>query len=382
MSLTSSEPRTVFVLDSLAVGGTEHSTVAIATGVANSVIVTLFDASPNLVAEAEAKGIRVVPLGLPKVTSMFQAANALRRELIRLNPQIVHSALFRADVAARIASVGARWKLVTSLVNDSYSDVRFSSLRSSERLKLRMVQAIDVATIGVCREIVANSHAIAATNADALALRPSSVRVIPRGRDLEVFRPPLPGEKEACRRDLQLPMECDVVMNVGRLIARKGHSCLLKAFATMSEYTVLVIVGDGPERFHLEQDSRGLGIAPRVRFLGSRKDVAELLRCADVFAFPSQYEGFPGALVEALATGLPVVASDIPMHREAISNGADGLLFAVDSPAALAACLVEALDPDRSRRLSKSARSNAEARYSLQVMTDAHAALYRSLVSP
>jgi glycosyltransferase involved in cell wall biosynthesis len=125
-----------------------------------------------------------------------------------------------------------------------------------------------------------------------------------------------------------------------------------------------------------------LGITDRVRFLGSRKDVPNLLRAADVFAFPSHYEGFPGALVEALATGLPVVASDIPMHREAIRSGDNGLLFPVDSPETLAACVVEALDPERSTRLSRAARATAEATYSIQAMTEAHASLYRSLVRP
>lgn len=126
-------------------------------------------------------------------------------------------------------------------------------------------------------------------------------------------------------------------------------------------------------------------------FLGSRDDVADILRASNVFAFPSRYEGFPGAIVEALATGIPVVASRIPMHEEAIDDGESGLLVPLAKKdenegdrieaEAWASALDSAASQETSVRLAFAGRKRAESRYSIEAVADAHVALYRSLLN-
>jgi glycosyltransferase involved in cell wall biosynthesis len=386
----SAEPEVAFVLDSLAIGGTERSTLAIVARLPRARVIALHGASPDLSAEAEQLGVSVVRLGLDKRAPLVDAARVLRRELIRFSPSVVHSALFRADVAARIASIGAPWQLVTSLVNDSYGEARTQGLGPSAMLRLRLVQAVDALTIAAAQCVVANSRAIAETNGRALSIPSERIVVIPRGRDLNVFTPPAPKERRLLRERLDVAGDGIVIVNVARLIERKGHRTLLGACALLPDDARLLLVGEGPERGALMAQARALGVEGKVRFLGNRRDVADILRAADVFAFPSRYEGFPGAVVEALACGIPVVASRIPMHEEAIEDGRTGLLVpvaSVDAPkerqaeaAAWSEAIVRAAEPGLKERLARKARQVAESRYSIEAVAEAHQTLYRTLV--
>ena len=126
---------------------------------------------------------------------------------------------------------------------------------------------------------------------------------------------------------------------------QKGYGYLLRALPMLekgglSDYSVLLI-GDGKIRGDLEQEARSIGREEKVKFLGMRRDIPGLLRAMDLFAFPSLWEGFGTSLVEAMAAGIPIVASDLPCVREIIPDERYGLLVPARSADALAAAILQ-----------------------------------------
>lgn len=130
------------------------------------------------------------------------------------------------------------------------------------------------------------------------------------------------------------------LLAMGRLVEQKGLDVLLEAFALLSEDFpdwILTVLGDGPQRAALEKQARQLGVAAKVEWRGTVKRPESWLAEADLFVLPSRYEGFPMALCEAMAMGLPVVAADCPTGpREIMQHEVDGLLVAAENPKALA----------------------------------------------
>jgi glycosyltransferase involved in cell wall biosynthesis len=159
--------------------------------------------------------------------------------------------------------------------------------------------------------------------------------------------------------------EGPVMISAGRLDPQKGLDTLLGAFATVAESLPgwnLVILGDGPQRSALESLARDLKICGRVRFLGRVNNPHDYMRRARIFVLSSRFEGFPNALCEAMACGLPVIATDCPSGpRELISDGIDGLLVPVDDIDALARAIKKlASDESLRRGLGESAKNVSE----------------------
>jgi glycosyltransferase involved in cell wall biosynthesis len=142
------------------------------------------------------------------------------------------------------------------------------------------------------------------------------------------------------------------------------------------------VVGDGPLRDELSALAGNLGVGSDVRFLGYRDDIAPLLDRADLFVLPSRAEGISNALLEAMAVGLPVVASAVSGNTDVIEPEVNGLLVEADDPASLAATVLRLLDePGLRRRLGGEARRTVETRYSIEHVGERYVDLYRELVS-
>lgn len=175
-----------------------------------------------------------------------------------------------------------------------------------------------------------------------------------------------------------------LVITVARLIAQKGHRVLLNAIPQIlaeQPHTHFLWVGEGRLRAGLEREAAAAGLSDRIIFAGSRDDVPDLLAAADAFVLPSEFEGLPLALIEAMAAGLPVVATRVPGTTEVITNDA-GQLVPPRDPAALATGVVTVLrDPDQSRAMAERGRVLAERDFSARRMADEVYAIYRSVLA-
>ncbi len=175
-----------------------------------------------------------------------------------------------------------------------------------------------------------------------------------------------------------------VVLYAGRLRTRKAVAVLIEAFARLERPPAarLVIAGDGEQRPALEAQAAAAGLAEAVEFAGAvpHHAMAALYRRADVFCLPSLYEGFPLAILEAMAAGLPVIASRVAGNPEAVEHGASGLLVEPEDAAGLAAALGELLaDPDRRRQMGEAARLRVEREFSIERVSAAYRRLWLEL---
>ena len=143
----------------------------------------------------------------------------------------------------------------------------------------------------------------------------------------------------------------------------------------------MLLVGQGPERSRLEALANEQGVGRSVTFLGAVADVADVLRAADVFVLPSVAEGMSNSLLEAMATALPCVASDIGGNQDLLGPGGAGVLVAESTPARWAEVLIDLLnDPDQRNRLATAARRRIDDEFALERVVARYVALYRRLL--
>ncbi|MCF2529731.1 glycosyltransferase [Yinghuangia soli] len=215
--------------------------------------------------------------------------------------------------------------------------------------------------------VIAVSKAVAATIDPARLPRPrpgvEPLRVIYHGPDLGGALPGA-GGRERARRLLDLDQDAFTCGVVANFTPKKDHAGLLEAHALLRQSEPgarLVLIGLGPLEAELRERASRPDLAGSVVFTGSRGDVPELLPAFDVFALGSRQEGLPVALMEAMATGLPVVVTDVGGMPEIVTDGVEGRVVPAGDPAALAAAFAEAAaDPARRRAWGKAARLRSE----------------------
>ncbi len=272
-------------------------------------------------------GVRVEVVPVAKWKSpraWWRLAAHLRRE----RPDVVHSHMFRqnapATIAARLAGVRkvyAQVHLVNTYKNRGW--VR------TDRVLSRLRTAMLAVSEGVAKDIRDALH----------PFPPPRLRVLYNGVDLSPFAGL---DRAKCRTDLRaglrLPDDAFLVVNLARLHPEKNQGQLLDVFARVvadSPRAHLLLAGEGEARADLESHTRRLGISDNVVFAGQRGDVPALLAGCDAFVLPSIQEGFSNAILEAMAAGLPVIASDTGGAREVVRDGENGWVVAVRHPAPL-----------------------------------------------
>ena len=307
-------------------------------------------------ADFERAGVRVRMVGRHGMARAWRLAQLLRKDRIDL----VHSWLFIANGYAWGAKLcGARAPLITSARN---CKVQGATSRVVNALAFRSSRAI-----------VVNSEDVAAYIAREYRAPRARIRVIHNGVDVDRFRPadrPGAGGRGS-------------IVTVGRLVVQKDHDLFLRAAARLVQIepeTRFTIVGDGPLRSTLEDQARQLGISDRVTFAGERSDVEQILRGASLFWLTSRWEGMPNVVLEAMASGVPVIATDVGGTRELVRSGTDGFVVPAGEADAFVrhACALLA-DPALRQRCATAARSRAE-EFSIPRMVHAVTQLYQEVL--
>jgi glycosyltransferase involved in cell wall biosynthesis len=208
--------------------------------------------------------------------------------------------------------------------------------------------------------------------------------LIPNGVSIDAFSPDRE-VRQRVRRELEVEPQTLVFVHVGRFAAVKNHEMLVAAFAQLVGQqplpTELWLVGDGELRETVQHQVRALGIESRVRFLGVRSDIPDLLRAADVFVFPSRWEGNPLSVMEAMAAGLPVVATAVGGVPELVEDGASGILVPNEDLHGLVAAMQRmAQNPDLREQMGHAARCRAVERFDIRQTVRAYEALYEEIL--
>lgn len=314
--------------------------------------------------EVPVRRIAPLPLGLEGARRVPALARLLRRE---------RPAVFHAHMSSPVA---CKWGLVAAAaarVPAVLGTVQVGGYEPPDRSAYWQLRAL---ARGVDRYF-AVSRDIARELVEELGWPEEKVEVVYNAVDprrLDVEAPP------GLREQLGGGDDRPLVLTPARLDAQKGHRFLFEAIAEVPD-AIFVLAGEGPERESLEALAAQLGISERVRFLGRREDVPQLLAACDVFALPSLYEGSSLAVLEAMAVGVPVVSSAIGGTDELIEDGESGLLVPPGDAAALAAALRRVLgDGELRRRLAARARERVERDLTRERMAVRVTGVYRELL--
>ncbi|MCO5998399.1 glycosyltransferase [Actinoallomurus rhizosphaericola] len=363
--------RVSLLIGQLGLGGTEKQVVLLAAGLrARGVdvrVLVMFEGGPRE-ERLRALGVPVEPLGFRRRSAGWRmpAANVaafvrLVGHLHRTRPQALHAFLFHSYVTAAPA---ARLARVPVLVAGRRSLANF-------RRGHPLLWAADALATSLTDHLVANARVVAEDTLRDRFVRRDKISVVRNG---------LPGPAFDPAPAAVITTMSPVILCVANLLPYKGHRYLLDAVAllrTRGSACTLVLAGDGPERAALEDQAARLGID--VRFLGTRTDIRGLLARADVVVLASLEEGMSNAVMEAMAAGRPVVATDVGGTRELLDGR--GVLVPPASPDALADGIERLLsDPAFAADLATKARAWSRAHLSADAMVERHVRLYRDLL--
>ena len=321
--------RVLLVIDSLGGGGAEQSLAELLPHyVSDGILPTIV----CLQRRPEGVGDRVVSSGFEVVVlpsrRTIDRTYDLRRLIMKRRPDLIHTTLFQSDVVGRLAAARTQVPVLTSLVNTTYEPIR-SKDPDVSRLGLAAARTVDGWT---ARHLTMHFHAITKAVKDSavksLGLKPDRITVIERGRDPDRLGMPSDERKRRAREALGVDQRAVVLVNVGRQEFQKGQIVLLDALGSLPDdrFQLLITGRSGGASAELRRACSRANLRHRVRFLDHRDDVPEILAAGDLFVFPSLYEGLGGSLIEAMALGLPCVASRIPAIEEVVEESRSALL--------------------------------------------------------
>jgi glycosyltransferase involved in cell wall biosynthesis len=282
--------------------------------------------------------------------------------------QLVHThhvpQLLYGGIAGRLA--GAR------IVHTEHDFHSLGELRS--RLVLRALS-------GIADVVTTVAEPVTSYLKNTVGIRSEKLKTIPNGVDIVRVRSAVP----VARSKFGWQNEDLVIGCIARLEPEKGHAILLEAFRRVraaESRARLLLIGEGSEREQLEIVGQKLGLNGSVQFLGVRADVPDLLMSCDVLTLPSIREGLPIAILEAMAAGKPVVATEVGSVPEVVQHESTGLLVPPRDSEALAKALQMLLaDPTKRRRLGAMGRKLVEERYSLHRTLEQYESVYASVLS-
>jgi len=369
--------RIMHVLDRLDLGGTEKAVVKVVRGLEPPMFEHHICSLRGVVSTPGewASGVTVLHAGREGAAFQFNVFR-LAKVMRKVRPAIVHSRNWggiEAVVAARLTGVP-----VVIHSEHGYELEMASGLPFRRRLLRHVVYRIASALVVVTNDL-RDYHAAQAW------WKPEAIRVLYNGVDGQEFRPQ-PGARDAVRRQYGISPDSLVIGSAGRMTVLKDFATLLKAAEALAPEAPnlrVLLVGAGPELSRLQSYAAGSSeLAGRVVFTGKADGVGDLLNAMDIFVFPSLMEGMSNTLLEALAVGLPVVATRVGGNPEVVAEGECGYLFAPQDVPELVSQLRTLLRDSRLRaEFGKAARERALQHFSLDQMLERYRDLYIDLAT-
>ncbi len=359
----------------LRVGGAERCLAELATGLDRQrfcPVVYALEPPPkteqaSCLPALRAADVEVHFLGARRNWEILRVLRHLTRLLAARRPRIVQTFLFHANIIGRIAARRAGVEHVVSGIRVAEPHRRWRLW--ADRLTDRLVE-----------RHVCVSRSVARFAETKARLPPEKLVVIPNAVDLRQYPARRPADLRSCGIDAGRR----VVSCVGRLDRQKGLPWLIRsapAWLGRLPRVDLLVVGEGPLRQKLERICRQSGLSDRVHFAGWRRDVPEILAASDLLVLPSAWEGMPKVVLEAMASRLPVVATDVEGVRELLGPAADDQTVQYGDSRAFAEKVVTLMENSRrAAEIASQNRRRSEQKFSLARMVTAYEQLWESLL--
>jgi glycosyltransferase involved in cell wall biosynthesis len=378
MSITSlkaagdeSQPRIVFVLTGLGLGGAEMQVLELAKRLhvrGWPISIVSMTAPQPLAKRFTEAGMEVEFLGMkegvPNPLGLLRLALILRHR----RPMVVHSHMVHANILARAVRLLVRVPVVVCTAHSMIEGARW------REWAYRVTDRLATLTTAISKAAVERYVRVGAVPRQRM-------RFLPNGVDIQRFQPNR-ASRSAKRAELGLG-DCFAWLAVGRLVPAKNYALMLRSFASVQNPNAkLIIAGEGPLRTQLENLARQLDISDRVHFLGPRNDVTELMNAVDAYVMSSDWEGMPMVLLEASASGLPIVATNVGGNAEVVRHGITGLLVPPQQKDALASAMTTmmSLPPVKLAVMGRSGRELTSVHYNIESIVDSWESLYLELL--
>jgi glycosyltransferase involved in cell wall biosynthesis len=340
-------------------------------------ILSMLPPSP-LSRELEGSNVGIGTLNMKRGIPDPRTITKLARIIRRFRPDVLHSHMTHANLLARVARPLAHVPaLVCTLHGSKMYSVNGGSTRFRELAHRYTDRWADVTTT-ICQTAVESYI-------QSEAIPSGKALVVPNGVDTDVFRP-RPEARERMREALGVDGKL-VWLAVGRLEPPKNYSLMIRAFSFALQASrrdmVLLICGEGSLQPQIEDQVRRLGIEPFVRFLGVRRDIPEVMNAADAYVLSSDTEGLPMVLLQASASGLPIVATAVGGNADVVQHNRTGFLTPRGDAVALAKAIerTSCLNAFDRARLGGAGRQFTHANFGMGHIVDVWEQLYHQLLS-
>jgi len=359
--------KVAIIITGLGVGGTELRQLTIARHIDRSRFnidyYCIYDEDNKLIPEFEKLGYNVKIIKIFDYSKHFllrvNYINIFKLTYLLKNIKydIVHTQLPHANTVGRLAAVlsGVRCIIATicNMEEMSHTQIFWDRFLSIFTYKIMCISK-SVMEYNIKRTSISRSKYITIHNGiDTLRFDRKNIRVI-------------------YKEEKGIPGDKFIIGSVGRLHQLKDYRTLINAYKHVHDHisnTILVIVGDGPEKENLMELTSKLGLSSSTIFMGERLDIPEILSCFDIFVMSSVSEGFGNVIVEAMSMQLPVISTDIPPFREIILNNSDGILIPPKDAFLMASAIIRLYeDKDKRALLSVNARMKVNKNFSESVM--------------
>jgi glycosyltransferase involved in cell wall biosynthesis len=301
-------------------------------------------------------------LGLGYYFGLVSVFLRIRSDLVEMNPDIIQGILFQGNFFAKLAG---RLAGIKNILCSLHTFDRGSAKVILEKLTNRMAQ----------RYIVV-SDALKVFCAEKFSIPLAKISVVRNGIQLEQFAP----LGKELREKLGVKSEGPVIGAIGRLHREKGIDVLIRAFSRLASEMPglsLLIIGDGPEKNSLEEMAKNSGIMDRIIFTGFLPEAEKYLPLFDLFILPSRIEAMPIALMQAMAAGKAIVATNVGAVSELVKDNESAMLVPPEDESLMSRAIAKLLrDPELSRKLGAAAKAKASSEFSLEKMIESYKKIY------
>ncbi len=365
--------RVMFLSTSMGMGGADKQLLSAAQLMHaqghDVCIVSLTELGP-MGLEARSQGIRTESLDMRRGVPDPRGLIRLIRLVRAWKPDVLHSHMVHANLMARAVRLFARVPVIVSTIHNIYEGgpLWMAAYRISNGLVDHMTIISEAAADRFVKEGIVPRELLTC---------------VPNGVDTERFRQVAPETRQALRSSIGVDGRF-VWLAVGRFEIAKDYPNMLHAFAQVCQRdsnAVLLLVGHGSLQQETESLAQSLGLGDRIRFLGVRSDVPEVMAAADGYVMSSAWEGMPIALLEAGAAGLPIVATRVGGNHEVVRDGESGFLVPPRDAAALGQAMLRLMEqaPERRRDMGERGREHVRVHYGLGRVVERWQDLYRQV---